>query len=65
MQRNLNRIISNLIDNACMDVVLASVRKREPGYFIKQLDEKDRNALKEAKSSDFQGRIEKDKLPIP
>ena len=35
------------------------------GYYVQQLDERDREALKNAKASDFDVRIEKGKFPIP
>lgn len=65
MSRSIHRIIDGLVQNATRDAIFCGDRKRAPGYFIKSLDEKDREELKKATSKDFQGRVEKDKLPIP
>lgn len=65
MSRSIHRIIDGLVQDAIDDSVFCGDRKRQPGHFIKYLDEKDREELKKATSKDFQGRVEKDKLPVP
>lgn len=60
--RNLSRIIRDLIDFASRDIWL-SPGKRRVGFIIEHLDAKDREVLKTATAKDFNGRIEKDRLP--